>query len=234
MTSTSVTTVGGVVIITQVIPKDDRSIPLETSANPADQVPSPVLKTPPAPPKKDSKETIFLQGESMGLGVVQIFIGVLCVLFSLTVFFSEALIHYAPFGFGVSFVVSGSLALAAGRRTSVKLVWYSLVSNVFSVLLGLAGVIYDCFLLASGPTKVFCEFDTPNTPKPSGWDDKCSRQLWRLEVPIYGLLGFFLVLLVLQVCVSVTVCVFSRRVIRSSKHYFLMEEHYDQRSPILA
>lgn len=69
MASTSVTTVGGVVIVTQVIPKDDFSIPLETPADPAVQAAQPVVKTPLGPSKEDAKESVFLRGEPLGLGV---------------------------------------------------------------------------------------------------------------------------------------------------------------------
>jgi len=66
MTSTSVSTVGGVVIVTQVIPKDD-SILLQTPADPAQQAPPPAVKT--SPTKEDSKAATFLRGEPQGLGV---------------------------------------------------------------------------------------------------------------------------------------------------------------------
>ncbi|XP_012713854.2 membrane-spanning 4-domains subfamily A member 4A [Fundulus heteroclitus] len=237
MTSTSVTTVGGVTIITQVIPKDDASIPLQTPASPTARALNPVPKTPPHPSEKGSKETTFLRGEPQGLGVVQIFIGVLCVLFSLTVLSTRALIIYVPFALGVLFVVSGSLAVATGRHSSVKLVWVSLVSNVFSVLLGVAGVTYDCVLLASGrPSEMFCNFQTSNvdfqTPNVTDsavdkWKLRCPRDLRMLDELLYGLMGVFLVLLVLQVSVSITVCVFSGRMIRSHKRYSSIVEEDD-------
>ncbi|MED6294748.1 hypothetical protein CHARACLAT_024275 [Characodon lateralis] len=243
MTSTSVTTVGGVVIVTQIIPKDDLSIPLQTPANPTAQAQHPVPKTLPRPSTKEGKEDIFLRGEPQALGVIQIFIGMLCVLFSLMVLFSKALILYAPFSLGVLFVVSGSLALAAGRRTSAALVWVSLVSNGFSVLLSLAGVIYNCLLLASGPpSKIFCDYQTSNihfkalnitSRAVSAWEQRCPGELWRLDELLYGLLGVFLVLLVLQVCVSVTVCVLSGRIIRSYKCYYPLVVKGDDNSSLL-
>ncbi|XP_023189268.1 membrane-spanning 4-domains subfamily A member 4A-like isoform X1 [Xiphophorus maculatus] len=229
MASTSVTTVGGVVIVTQVIPKDDLSIPLGTPASPKVQAPRPVVKTLPGPSKEDAKESVFLRGEPLGLGVVQIFIGTLCALVSLLVLFSGALVIFAPFALCVLFVLSGSLALAAGRRTSVALVWASLVSNGFSVLLGLAGASYTCFLLATGPpSRVFCDFQTSNVDFQTRninsrtvdkWDQRCLSELWRLDELLYGLQGVILVLLVLQVCVSVAVCVLSGKVIRSARRY---------------
>lgn len=67
MASTSVTTIGGVMIITQVIPKDDSSIPLQAPADPAQQAPPPKVMTP--PPAKEKDSTVFLGGEQQGLGV---------------------------------------------------------------------------------------------------------------------------------------------------------------------
>ncbi|XP_054897509.1 uncharacterized protein LOC129367227 [Poeciliopsis prolifica] len=237
MASTSITTVGGVVIVTQVIPKDDLSIPLETPANPTVQAEQPVVKTLPDPSKEDTKESVFLRGEPLGLGVVQIFIGTLCALVSLLVLFSRAMMIFAPFSLCILFVLSGSLALAAGRRTSVRLVWASLLSNGFSVLLSLAAGSYICFLLATGPpSQVVCNFQTSNVDLQAwnitsrmvdDWKRRCPGQLWRLDELLYGLQGVILVLLVLQICVSVTVCVLSGKVIRSTRRYSIMEGESD-------
>ncbi|XP_044062767.1 membrane-spanning 4-domains subfamily A member 4D isoform X2 [Siniperca chuatsi] len=154
MTSTSIATLGGVVVVTQVIPQDEKAIPLQTPAT-APQAPPPATKAPPPSPAKMNDMTrTFLRGEPLGLGVVQISVGLLCILFSLTAAYSPILMVHAPLCLAVAFVVSGSLAVAAARRTSVTLV--------------------------------------------------C----------VYGLLGLVLVLLVLQVCVAVTVCVFSGKAIR--------------------
>ncbi|XP_041842947.1 uncharacterized protein LOC121641091 [Melanotaenia boesemani] len=114
------------------------------------------------------------------------------------------------------FVVSGTLAVAAGRRTSVGLVWTSLMFNITSVLLGLAGLIYLCLLMATTPpSEMFCGFQTYNID----WMRRCVGKLWMLDRALYGLLGLLLVLLVLQVCVSVTVCVISGRVIKRHNRY---------------
>ncbi|XP_072249307.1 membrane-spanning 4-domains subfamily A member 4A [Leuresthes tenuis] len=211
MTPTSVTTVGGVVIVTQVIPKDDSSILLQTPADPARQAPPPAVKT--SPTKEESKAATFLRGEPQGLGVVQIFIGLLGVLLSLTAIFCPALIGFAPLGLAAVFVVSGSLAVASGRRTSVSLVWGSLLSNVLSILLGVAGLIYVGLLFASEPPSSLICGPRPDTSFPYN----CSYKLQYLDVTVFGLLGLCLFLLVLQVCVSIGVCVFSGKVIRKLK-----------------
>lgn len=221
MTSTSITTIGGVVVVTQVIPQDETSIPLQTAATTTTttQAPPPVTQAPPprsAPlTKKDDMTAAFLQGEPQGLGLVQIFIGLVCVLFSLTAVYSKILIVHAPFCVAIAFVVSGSLAVAARRATSVRLVWAALVWNLFSAVLSLGGVAYLCWLLSDGPpSQQFCR-DKTLVETRSTLDEwtTCTHKMWRLDVVLFGLRGLLLVLLVLQVCVVVTVCVFSSKAI---------------------
>ncbi|XP_017297046.1 membrane-spanning 4-domains subfamily A member 15 [Kryptolebias marmoratus] len=250
MASTSVTTVGGVMIVTQVIPKDGSSIPLQAPANPSPQAPPPEVAAPPPLSKKDSKAAMFLRSEQQGLGIVQIFIGLLCILFALTAVYLPPLMIYAPFGLGAVFVVSGSVAVAAGRRTSTRLVCVSLVSNVLSILLGLVGGVYLCLLFVYvSPRDMICRYlteDMPTTtlaptttPIPttsSRWDryryrnryqydsgrkprPVCPEELYTVREVLFGLQGLFLVLLVLQVCVSVTICVLSGKILKRRKHY---------------
>ncbi|XP_071324926.1 membrane-spanning 4-domains subfamily A member 4A isoform X3 [Trachinotus anak] len=165
----------------------------------------------------DDMTATFLRGQPHGLGVVQIFIGVLCILFSLTSVVSQLLIVHAPFCVAVTFVVSGSLALAAGRRTSVALVWACLVSNVVAVVVSLGGVVYLCWLLAARPvSRQFCE--TFEDISSSDVWIRCNSNMWILDVVMYGLLSSVLVLLLLQLCVAITVCVFSGKTIRHRGH----------------
>ncbi|XP_041650109.1 membrane-spanning 4-domains subfamily A member 4A [Cheilinus undulatus] len=205
MTSTSITKVGGVMVVTQVIPQDEKAIPLQDpAASPARPPPSATLAPPSPPPTKmDDMTATFLRGEPQGLGIVQIIIGVLCVLFSLTAIFSSILLGHAPFCFGVTFVVSGSLALAASRRTSVPMIRACLTWNLIGLVFGVAGIVYTSFQLADRPPSVrLCE--------------SCTRGMWLLDMVVYGLLGLLMVLLVLHVCVTITVCVFSVRALRHS------------------
>lgn len=65
MTSTSVTKVGGVLVVTQVIPQEESSIPLQA---PPTQAP-PTQAPPPASAKLDDMTACFLRGEPQGLGV---------------------------------------------------------------------------------------------------------------------------------------------------------------------
>ncbi|TDH11205.1 hypothetical protein EPR50_G00058400 [Perca flavescens] len=152
----------------------------------------------------DDMTATFLRGAPHVLGVVQIFIGLLCLLFSLTAVFSPVLILHAPLCASATFVVSGSLAVAAARRTSVGLVCACLAWNVLSVVIGLGGVAYLCWLLCDRPpSQRICDTHS--------FSGRCYEELRGLDVSVYGVLGALLVLLVLQVCVVVTVCVFSCR-----------------------
>lgn len=230
MTSTSVTKIGGVVIVTQVIPQEETSIPLESAATamqapphgtqapfPATVATLPVKKAPPTPETKMDKMTAtFMRGQPQGLGVVQIMIGVLCILFSLTAAFHPILLVHAPLCLAVSFVISGSLALAAARRTSGSLIFSTLVWNVISTVIALVGVACLCWLLAyRPPAERLCDSESWGDTVPTEAERlSCINKMWLLNASLYGPLGLLLVLLVLQVCVTITVCVFSGAAIR--------------------
>lgn len=69
MTSTSITTVGGLVVVTQVIPQGETSIQLQ-SPSATQQPPAKTTKAPPTTPAKmDDMTAAFLRGEPQGLGV---------------------------------------------------------------------------------------------------------------------------------------------------------------------
>ncbi|XP_054638320.1 high affinity immunoglobulin epsilon receptor subunit beta-like [Dunckerocampus dactyliophorus] len=217
MASSSVTTVGGLVIVTQVIPQDETSIPLQTPGSTAAQAPPPV-----SPTNMDEAPKTDLQGALPGLGAVQVAIGLLCVLFSLIATFSPYLMLHVAFCGGVSFVVSGCLAVAARRRAAVTPMWACLVSNGISVLLSLMGVAYLCLLLSGAhPSEGIC-----GSLSKENW---CVSRLWVLDMVLAGLDGLFLVLLVLQGCVSVAACVFAAIGIRQHRRYtaLTIEERSD-------
>ncbi|XP_034021298.1 uncharacterized protein LOC117505874 [Thalassophryne amazonica] len=154
-------------------------------------------------------------GGATSPGVVQIFIGVLCVLISFTTILSPVLLIHAPLCIGVLFVVSGSLAVVSKRRTSFKLVLVTLVSSLCSVVLSLVGVVYVCWLLADWrPSDQLCGvFLLSNGSRPQDMSTQCHRHLWKLDMLGFGLRGVLLVLLSLQLCVSLTLCVFCGKAI---------------------
>ncbi|XP_075994516.1 uncharacterized protein LOC142989039 [Genypterus blacodes] len=215
MASTSITTVGGVVIVTHVLPQDQTSVALQSVGKPSP--PSAALAPPPpgpASPSKLSHTTSSKRAELQGLGIVQVAVGLLCVVFSLTSIGSSFLIVHAPLCAGVAFVLSGSLSVALSRRSSVPLVSVTLASSVLSVLLSLMGVAYLCWLLAYRPaSQIFCgirDFDQYRNASEVGRN--CVQMVWSLNLVLDGLRGFLLLLVFLQLCVSFATCVLSVKV----------------------
>lgn len=69
MASTSITTIGGVMVVTQVIPKDDGSIQLQNASSSTAPAPPPVKKTTPIPVKMNDITVAFMRGQPHALGV---------------------------------------------------------------------------------------------------------------------------------------------------------------------
>ncbi|KAG7475337.1 membrane-spanning 4-domains subfamily A member 4A-like [Solea senegalensis] len=219
--STSISKVGDVVIITQVLPRGESAFPLQlpaansTNSTNATQQATPPSSATTSPIKMDAVTASFLQGRPLSLGVVQIFLGVLCVLFSLTSALSRLLVFHAPLCVAVIFVASGSVAVAAGSRQSVKHVWATLISNVVSVVVSAVGVVYVSWLLCDSPLSVIMCDDIISDEGKS----KCVGKLWLLNRVGRGLLSLTLVLLVLQFCVAAIVSVFSGKSIRRQQQW---------------
>ncbi|XP_035861703.1 membrane-spanning 4-domains subfamily A member 4A-like [Sander lucioperca] len=231
-------------VVTQVFPKGEAFATKQAPPPSTKQAPPPSTKQAPPPDpasKMDDMTAAFLRGAPHVLGVIQIFIGLLCVLFSLTAVFSPVLILHAPLCLSAIFVISGSLTVAAGRRTSVGLVRACLVWNLLSVVVGLVGVAYLCWLLADGPppSQRLCDTLTqsacwPVHPQLQQQTKNCYEKMKWLDVSVYGPLGSLLVLL-LQVCVVVTVCVFSCRALgRCHSSAPIMVEVGDHGDPLLS
>ncbi|XP_028326182.1 membrane-spanning 4-domains subfamily A member 4A [Gouania willdenowi] len=234
MTSTSITTVGGVIVVTQVIPKDDASIPLETPQNPS-TAPPPALRSP-APAKVDDMTAVFLQGAPLSLGVMQIMVGLLGALFSLMALYSHNMIIYAPYALSLMFVFSGSVAAIAGRIPSVSWIWASLLSHLLSVVLAVMGVAYICFLLATVyPSDLVCDRNDfiQFVDMDVVWM-QCRNKLHLLNRILYGLEGFLLVLLVLQFCVSISVTVFSCRALKLRNRHSPVKGETEDQSALLS
>ncbi|XP_061884861.1 uncharacterized protein LOC133635644 isoform X2 [Entelurus aequoreus] len=210
MASSSVAKLGGLVIVTQVIPQDQASIQLQTPGGGAAEETS----TPVSPSKmEDDVPKANLEGAVLlGLGVVQVVIGLLSVLFSLTAAYPRFLTLHVAFCGGVLFVISGWMAALSRRRVSSARMWACLSLNAISVLFSLGGMAYLGWVLASGPiSEQLC--DDPDR------DNWCVGQLWPLDVLVSGLRGFFLVLLILQACVAVAACVLATMGIRQLYRY---------------
>lgn len=214
MVYTSITTAGGVVVVTQVFPQGEEekaAVPGSNAAPPPAPAGQAAPAVPAAPPSKLSDMTgAFLRGEPQALGIVQIFVGLMCVFLSLTALVSPTLIVHAPLCLGLAFVLSGSLAVAARRGTAVPLIRATLSCSLLSVLLALLAAAYLCWLIATrSGSEDFCReppanFDTDNFRT-------CYFMVRRLNMVLDGLRGLVLVLLVLEVCVAVSLSVFSAR-----------------------
>lgn len=158
-------------------------------------------------------------------------VGLVCVAFALRAAFSPLLLLQAPLGLALAvgaphtlllapgcsslsppppppqFVLSGSLTLAALRRTSASLVslglrrgldassgwflswrlvfwvqvWAAALANGISALVGLVGVAYLGFLIASyRPAKLFCNDETWGNVTPSA--SERSDCLWKISL----------------------------------------------------
>lgn len=222
MASSTITRVGGLVLVTQVIPEskydamvlsDSLKIPDVTTAN-TTEAPPPAVQAPPASPeapvKKDAMTSTFLRGEPVIMGVFQLFLGLVFILFSLTAAFHRILLLHAPICGSVLFVVAGAVTLSAAKSTTQFSVCLAAGWSVLSSVLSAGGVAYLSWLLAGPrPTQRLCE----------GLDyERCvnfNYGLWSLDSLVMGLQGLFLVLMVLQLAFSLTVSSFS---IKAAQH----------------
>lgn len=235
MASSTVTRVGGVVIVTQVIPqseqnavalKDTPKAPeattTDTQAPPTDmhEAPSSVTEAPPPTPEKmDAMTTTFLKGEPVIMGVFQLFLGLVCFLFSLSSTFHRILLLHAPVSASALFVVAGAMTLIASKSVSQFSVRMAAGWSVLSSVLSAGGVAYLSWLLAGPrPTERLCdELDY----------EQCvnfNYGLWSLDSMVMGLQGLFLVLMTLQLVFSLTVSCFSIKAAQHSPLQMLLSD----------
>ncbi|MBN3322299.1 M4A8 protein, partial [Atractosteus spatula] len=126
--ASSVTTDNGTVIVTQVYPQSQGSLPAGV----------PNSSSLSAPLQK------FLNGEPKALGAVQITVGLLSI-FSGVVMTQEngffALLTGIPFWGGLMFIASGALSVAAEKKLSFPLLRASLSMNITSTITAGFGII---------------------------------------------------------------------------------------------
>lgn len=207
--SSSITAANGVVVVTQVFAQDENkklSVPVTTETPQVMVVRSSVVAE-----KVPEMTKVFLRGQPQSLGIVQIFIGLVCMIFSMSALLSPTQLVHGPFLLAATFVVSGSLALAACKGTSPCLIKTTLALNVISALVAVAAVAYTCFILATRTNENFCDTDVDDNID-YGWESgrgRCRQMMWQLNQVLGGIRGLVLVLCVLEVCVSITMCVFS-------------------------
>ncbi|XP_077454642.1 uncharacterized protein LOC144073018 isoform X2 [Stigmatopora argus] len=204
--SSSVTSVGGMLVVTQVIPRDGNSVPppKHGEMEPPGQ----------APEAEDAeKSPVRRRGELSGLGAVQVVVALLCVLFGLTGI-SPYLAPHLAFCAGVCLLASGGLALAAERRMDTMRMRACLWFNAAAVPVSLVGAAYLVWLLAAVSPAVSVCGPLLREDYREAWYD-CLRDLRPLNVVVEGLRGLFLVLLVLQAGVSVATSILASRAIKT-------------------
>ncbi|XP_058052436.1 membrane-spanning 4-domains subfamily A member 4A-like [Ahaetulla prasina] len=89
----------------------------------------------------------FFQGEPLALGITQIFIGIIGIIFGIILdvvddFLMEYIIIKMPYWSGILYIISGSLAVAAARNPKIPLVQGALAMNVISAVTAGVGIIF--------------------------------------------------------------------------------------------
>ncbi|XP_058052437.1 membrane-spanning 4-domains subfamily A member 4A-like isoform X1 [Ahaetulla prasina] len=89
----------------------------------------------------------FFQGKPLALGITQIFIGIIGIIFGIIldvadVYLMEYFIIKMPYWSGILYIISGSLAVAAARNPKIPLVQGALAMNVISALTAGIGIIF--------------------------------------------------------------------------------------------
>ncbi|KAM9405789.1 membrane-spanning 4-domains subfamily A member 4A isoform 1-T2 [Salvelinus alpinus] len=221
--STSITTVNGVVVVTQVFTLAESgkaSVPL---LNVTPQIQSEPPAVPMLTTKVSEMTRVFLQVQPQSLGIVQIVLGLVCMVVSLSALLTPILYDQFPLFMGVAFVLSGSLTVAARKGTRLSLIKGTLAVNVVSVLVALAGVAYICMLLTVKHEDGFCTETDDNYTSDSDQNriQECTIMVRTLYTVLNGVKGLLLVLTVMELCVALTVCVFSGKAIHLRGYYSL-------------
>ncbi|XP_053350410.1 membrane-spanning 4-domains subfamily A member 4D [Clarias gariepinus] len=149
---------------------------------------------------------MFLKGEPVALGTVQILIGIVMIAVGAVTWFTQTLYGEIPLGLGVSFVFSGSITLCAHKGTSSRMIISTVALNTISALLAMSGICYFCFAFTVKLKLSPCHKDQ----EINNYDFfNCTFVNKTLQVLINGINGILLVLSVLEVCVCMTTIVFS-------------------------
>ncbi|KAJ0000646.1 hypothetical protein NQD34_012488 [Periophthalmus magnuspinnatus] len=229
MASSSITKLGGVIVVTQVIPQDEKNgvalkdTPSPDPATPTDaQAPPTSTEVPQSTLKKMDKMTAeFLLGEPIIMGVFQLFLGLVCVLFGLTATFHRILLFHAPVCSSVIFVVAGCVTLVAAKSTTPFLVHLTAGWSMLSCLLSIGGVAYLSWLLSwPRPSEQLCnEFE---------YKECVEKHFMRLDTLVLGLQILFLVLLVMELIFSIIVSTFSIKASRQRRLQVLSESDSEE------
>ncbi|KAK7158157.1 hypothetical protein R3I93_009379 [Phoxinus phoxinus] len=194
MASSMTTEANGVRVVTHVIPLEQKTESPDLKASLVKQEKSNL------PPRT----RMFLKGKPMSLGLVQVFTGLVILTLCAITLLVNMLHAEFVICLGLPFVISGSVAIAAHKRSSPSLIKATLVMSLICVPLAAAGAGYFSWELSNRPG---------NDPCNGGDYWSCSNMFWRFNNLMDGVRGLLLVLSVLQLCVCIALSVFSSRAI---------------------
>ncbi|XP_030637638.1 membrane-spanning 4-domains subfamily A member 4A [Chanos chanos] len=196
MPASVTTTAHGVRVVTHIYPLDEKT---ETSVTGGIKVHS-------SKPKLSEMTRMFFRGQPEILGIVQIFTGLLMVVIGINTAIASTLLWEIPVGLGIACIISGSVSVAARRGTNSHLIKGTFAMNIISSVLALAGVVYFCIALSDRPESSGC--------KEYRYSWNCQWMFIRYMNMLDGIKGLLLTLAVLEICVSVSLSVFSAKAIR--------------------
>ncbi|KAL7887517.1 hypothetical protein AOLI_G00052380 [Acnodon oligacanthus] len=190
--ATSVTAAAhGVRVVTHIIPLDTTSPPCPSESKESRMKSSLPYMT-----------RLFLKVEPVALGTLQVFIGLVMIAVGIAILVAGMQHGEVPLGLGISCIICGSVTLAAHKGTSLRLIKSTLALNIFGTLLSISGICYFCVVLAIRPDLSDCTYRGTKY-----WD--CWYMAERFTTVMDGLNGLLLVFSVLEVCVCITLVVFS-------------------------
>ncbi|XP_030046137.1 membrane-spanning 4-domains subfamily A member 4A isoform X2 [Microcaecilia unicolor] len=194
----------GVVVLTQVIPPNSPVVQVGPSV-----VPNTLCQVPEVLRK-------FFKGEPKALGVTQILIGFVQIILTIILlsvpipFYSISAIVGVPIWGGVLFIISGSLSVAAKNRANTCLVKGSMVMNILSSIAALVGIILLSFDQSYTYYRYYSDCDYNLHGYYGGSYDNYNCQMFRnaLGVATKGIEGVLLVLMILELCISISTSAF--------------------------
>lgn len=188
----------GVRVVTHIIPLEEKTE-------------SPDLKSSSDELEKSNlspKTKMFLKGKPLSLGLVQVFIGLAVMTLCTIMVVVDKLNVEAVMSLGLPFVISGSVAIAAHKRSSSTLIKATLAMSVICALMAAAGAGYFSWELSNRPGEDPC----------SGRDYwSCQYMIGRFNCLMDGLRGLLLVLCFLELCVCISLSIFSARAIQQGE-----------------
>ncbi|KAK2902668.1 hypothetical protein Q8A67_007381 [Cirrhinus molitorella] len=196
MASSMTTEANGVRVVTHIIPLEENTD-------------SPDLKSSSVEPEKLSAKTrMFLKGGPLTLGLLQVFTGVVVMTLCTITVIVDMLNIETVMCLGLPFVISGFVAIAAHKRCTTSRIKATLAMSVICALLAAAGIGYFSWELSHRPERSPCTGD---------YDWSCWSMTRIFNSLVDGLRGLLLVLCFLEMCVCITLSVFSAKAIQQDQ-----------------